>query len=304
MTQSSWPWDAAGQGLTESKWAEMMRNTLRDGVVSGFLNELIVTADSSAMNVKVDTGAALQQGFYFKNDALVTLTIAAANASLPRIDTIILRLDSGANSIVLAVKQGTPNASPTPPALTTQAVSASFVYEKAIADVLVPAAAGVIASGNVTDRRIFASSFIPANSITHLQVATANKDGVAATPSMRTLGTGGQQAAAGNHSHASNALDAGDSDDDVSYHVAYLLDISTRFPVINRGSNGKMTSAQVKAGTTGNPVVGSITPTYAPSGVITSFQVIWGSKQISYTVQRDSLGRVTGTAVPVVANYP
>ena len=36
-------------------------------------------------------------------------------------------------------------------------------------------------------------------------VATANKDGVAATPSMRTLGTGAQQAAAGNDSRFTNA---------------------------------------------------------------------------------------------------
>ena len=39
-------------------------------------------------------------------------------------------------------------------------------------------------------------------SLTHAAMATANRDGVAATPSMRTLGTGAQQAAAGNHGHA------------------------------------------------------------------------------------------------------
>lgn len=37
--------------------------------------------------------------------------------------------------------------------------------------------------------------------ITDAQVAAANKDGVATKPSMRTLGTGAQQAAAGNHTH-------------------------------------------------------------------------------------------------------
>lgn len=38
-------------------------------------------------------------------------------------------------------------------------------------------------------------------SIVHGDVATANKDGTTATPSMRTLGTGAQQAAAGDHTH-------------------------------------------------------------------------------------------------------
>lgn len=38
--------------------------------------------------------------------------------------------------------------------------------------------------------------------VTDAKVAAANKDGLAATASMRTLGAGAQQAAAGNHSHA------------------------------------------------------------------------------------------------------
>jgi hypothetical protein len=36
------------------------------------------------------------------------------------------------------------------------------------------------------------------NSLTAADIATANKDGTAATPSLRTLGTGSHQAAAGN----------------------------------------------------------------------------------------------------------
>jgi len=41
--------------------------------------------------------------------------------------------------------------------------------------------------------------------VTDAQVATANKDGASATPSLRTLGTGAAQAAAGNDSRLSNA---------------------------------------------------------------------------------------------------
>ncbi|HZS01349.1 MAG TPA: hypothetical protein VFE37_21705 [Chloroflexota bacterium] len=40
--------------------------------------------------------------------------------------------------------------------------------------------------------------------LTDADVASANKDGAAATPSLRTLGTGAQQAAAGNHGHAAS----------------------------------------------------------------------------------------------------
>lgn len=43
---------------------------------------------------------------------------------------------------------------------------------------------------------------IDAEAVTDTEVAAANKDGIAAVPSMRTLGTGASQAAAGDHAHA------------------------------------------------------------------------------------------------------
>ena len=46
---------------------------------------------------------------------------------------------------------------------------------------------------------------IAAGTITDVEVAAANKDGVAGTASMRTLGTGAVQAAAGDHTHAAYA---------------------------------------------------------------------------------------------------
>ena len=59
-----------------------------------------------------------------------------------------------------------------------------------------------IATGAVT------SAKIADGTITDTDVATANKDGLAATPSMRTLGTGAQQAAAGNDPRFGSASDA------------------------------------------------------------------------------------------------
>lgn len=56
-----------------------------------------------------------------------------------------------------------------------------------------------IGGGKVT------STHIADGTIVHGDVAAANKDGVAATPSMRTLGTGAQQAAAGNDPRLSDA---------------------------------------------------------------------------------------------------
>jgi hypothetical protein len=50
---------------------------------------------------------------------------------------------------------------------------------------------------------------IAPNTITHTEIASANKDGLTSTPSLRTLGTGAQQAAAGSHGsqHADGGAD-------------------------------------------------------------------------------------------------
>jgi hypothetical protein len=57
-------------------------------------------------------------------------------------------------------------------------------------------------AGQVSRNAWNASHTIDPGTITDVEVASANKDGLAATASMRTLGTGGQQAAAGDHGHA------------------------------------------------------------------------------------------------------
>lgn len=56
------------------------------------------------------------------------------------------------------------------------------------------------------------SAKIADSTITDGDVAAANKDGAAATPSLRTLGTGAQQAAAGDHKHAGSDITTGTVD--------------------------------------------------------------------------------------------
>ena len=154
MTQTSFPFDS--QTSTESDWSHLFRylSASTAGGIAGIPGDTNakVTADSSGMNVKVAAGTGIVRGHMWISDAQVTLTIAAANASNPRIDSIVLTLDPTANSIVLAVVTGTAAASPTAPTLTQ---TDTGTYQLLLANVTVPANASTIAAGNVTDLRTF-----------------------------------------------------------------------------------------------------------------------------------------------------
>jgi hypothetical protein len=147
MAQTSWPFENIDTSETQfSQWA---RN-IGEGVIVGKGLELEPFADSTGLNVKVKSGQALVRGHYYNSTAQETITVPAANATNPRIDLIVARLDPTANSIVLALVQGTPASTPTVPAATQ---TESGVYELPLAEVLVSAAAVTINPGDVTDVR-------------------------------------------------------------------------------------------------------------------------------------------------------
>jgi hypothetical protein len=137
---------------TPDLWSKVARNWLSSGVIKAYLNELQVYADSTGMQIKVKSGAANVQAIYFESDAEEVQAIAAANASNPRIDRVIVRLDLPADNIDFAVIQGVPAVSPVAPALTQN----STRWEISLAQIYVGANVSTIASGNVTDERIYA----------------------------------------------------------------------------------------------------------------------------------------------------
>ncbi|MCP8970578.1 hypothetical protein [Ectobacillus ponti] len=150
MTQTYFPFDSgAGANATETQWSKMAKNWLPTGVLKGVMNELLVFADSTGMQIKVNTGAAWMQGHYYESDAIVTLPIAAANATNPRVDRVALRVDWTLNTIALVVLQGTPAATPAAPALTQN----TSRWEISLAQVRVDAAVATIAAAKVTDER-------------------------------------------------------------------------------------------------------------------------------------------------------
>jgi hypothetical protein len=151
MAQTSYPFDSTD--TTEAQYSQLFRRLNTTGV-AGTVGDANVKAvgDSSGMNVKVSTGFAMVRGHFYKSDAIETLTISAANATNPRRDLVVLRLNPTANSIVLAVVAGTAGASPSDPTLTQ---TDEGTYEFPIARVNVAAGATTISAGNVDDLRQF-----------------------------------------------------------------------------------------------------------------------------------------------------
>lgn len=131
----------------------------RGGVASNIGSALSVTQTGSpSMAVVVKSGVAwvpgsenATQGCYgVLNDADVTLSIAAAHASLSRIDLVCYKVEdsqySGSNNTSsLVVVTGTPAGSPTPPAAPNNSLT--------LAQVLVGPAVTSITNANITDVR-------------------------------------------------------------------------------------------------------------------------------------------------------
>ena len=159
------------------------------GVVA--LGDLAVTANSpAAMNVLVASGSIwipgttnTAQGMYHCfNDASVTLSITAASATNPRIDTIVAQVEDAAyagatNAWKLAVVTGTATVGATLANLTgAGAVPASSLV---LAYVLVAANATTIAAGAVQDNRIFSRPNLPmrSNPAGRLYLSSGNVSG-------------------------------------------------------------------------------------------------------------------------------
>lgn len=125
----------------------------RDGVIYGYGGGLAVSAtDPVSMNVSVATGGMPIQGRYFEvHTAAEQRAISTADPTNPRIDRVVVKLDnsSGVRSVTLAVKAGTPAASPTPPTLQRDGT----VWELSLAQVYVAAGATSISAANITDER-------------------------------------------------------------------------------------------------------------------------------------------------------
>ena len=115
------------------------------GVFQSVDSGMAVTA-GTGLSVSVASGRAIVQEHWIKNDSALTLTITEASTTYARIDAVVIRFSESNRNITIAVKDGTPSASPSAPAMTRT----GGVYELALAYVNVAANASSV---TVTDKR-------------------------------------------------------------------------------------------------------------------------------------------------------
>lgn len=139
-----------------SYFARRFEVYFKDGIVlagAGTLTtQLEVTADTG-LNTVVDLGVANIKGYTVEVTEAETMTHPTADPTNPRIDRIVLQLsnDPAVRFVNIIVKEGTPSATPTAPALTRTLVGGIYNWELSLAQVNIPAGASTV--GTITDER-------------------------------------------------------------------------------------------------------------------------------------------------------
>lgn len=165
MAQTSRPWNGIVTGdagpYSDQNWQQLYQSIIGYGAGRSNLGVLLSSGVPPFEALKVQaqvaptssidvlSGSALVQGIAYINTATVAFVIAANSSGNPRIDTVVLRADYALQTVRLAVKQGTPAASPAVPTLTQ---SVSTLWEIPLADIAVANGFATITDANITPR--------------------------------------------------------------------------------------------------------------------------------------------------------
>ena len=130
---------------TVSQLRGWMRSFAEAGVYPdglGIYTGSLLCTSPSGLDVSVAPGEAIVDGVYYTHSVAQIRTLSAADTTDPRVDLVVLRLDpAGDGTVSVAVKAGTPDASPVPPAVTR---SATGIFEVPLATARVNAGSAVV----------------------------------------------------------------------------------------------------------------------------------------------------------------
>ena len=132
-------------------FAKYFASFIGNGIFGGKSNELMVRErETPNMGVKVLSGQAWIDGYWYENDGEHPLTIDVADGVLHRIDSIVVRWNHSERNIRLAVKKGTAATNPVAPTVQRN----DDFYELKLADISVRAGTTTITQANITDKRL------------------------------------------------------------------------------------------------------------------------------------------------------
>lgn len=140
----------ADREVTAADFAKYYQELLTNGVFYRNNIPSLKVAKGTGLVSSVEVGAAFVEGYLYRNTASINLTHPAGNASYPRIDRVVVRLNRNiANrDIRVIIKSGTPATTPLPPTLERN----DLIYELSLAQVRVNA--GNTAIATVLDERL------------------------------------------------------------------------------------------------------------------------------------------------------
>lgn len=130
--------------------ADSFSDLLKKFFTTGVFNGDLITTATNGMGINISSGYAniKGKGRFFETDT--NFTIAAANSTYPRIDTVVVRCDYTNRQIILDTVMGTYSGSNP---VATAPTRTAAVYEIVIAEIYVDAGATSITNENITDTR-------------------------------------------------------------------------------------------------------------------------------------------------------
>lgn len=118
---------------------------------SGTPSDMLQVIAKSGLTLSVKEGRGIFKDKWLINDGLFDVTLDVGDLTLPRIDTVVIRIDTSESvrNGTIAVKKGTPSANPVAPTM----VRSATIHEYRLADILVGSKATSVTQANITDRR-------------------------------------------------------------------------------------------------------------------------------------------------------
>ncbi len=131
-------------------FAKYFASFIGNGIFGGKSNELMVReTEVPSMGVRVLSGQAWIDGYWYENDNEHPLTIDIADGVLHRIDSVVVRWNHSERIIRMAIKKGVSATNPVAPIVQRD----DDYYELKLADIYVKAGATRITQANITDKR-------------------------------------------------------------------------------------------------------------------------------------------------------